>query len=151
MDLEKGFVDLRCAGLPGGKRHTHVPISQEALDEARAAREIARTPFMIECQSRRIGDISRAYRAAVKRAGLLDEVAPYCLRHTCVTWMAQIGSLLDLWEIDGFLGHGTLQNSPSYALPTLVDGATKGSRQPFMWKPHSMLRQARISCKGWEP
>lgn len=107
VDLDKGFVDLRRAGLPGGKRHSHVPISEEALDEARAAREVARTPFVIEYQSRQIGDISRAFRAAVRRAGLPDEVTPHCLRHTCATWMAQAG--VDMWEIAGFLGHGDIK------------------------------------------
>jgi integrase len=107
VDLEKGLVDLRRAGLPGGKRHSHVPVSNEALEELCDAKKVAKTPFVIEYQGRRINDIRRAFSAAVARAGLSEEVTPHCLRHTCATWMAQGG--VDLWEIAGFLGHGDIK------------------------------------------
>lgn len=43
VDLEKGLVDLRRAGLPGGKRHSHVPVSNEALEELCDAKKVAKT------------------------------------------------------------------------------------------------------------
>lgn len=107
VDLENGIVDLRRAGLPRGKRHARVPLSDAALDEVKAAREVAQTPFVIEFRGRSVSAVRRSFASAVRRAGLPDEVTPHCLRHTSATWMAQAG--VDLWEIAGFLGHSDVK------------------------------------------
>jgi integrase len=86
-----------------------------------------------------IGDVKKAFAAAVKRAELepsrpwMDKngrklrnptseelaeyrrntVTPHTLRHTCGTWMAQAG--VPLWEIAGFLGHTVQRTTELYA------------------------------------
>ena len=55
----------------------------------------------------------RAFRAAVKRAGLEGRrIVPHCLRHTFATWYG--GKVTDLQEL---LGHADLKTTQIYAKP----------------------------------
>jgi len=63
------------------------------------AREVAKTPLVIEWAGDRIDSVKHGFRSAAERAGLAD-VTPHTLRHTAVTWMMQAG--VPVWEAAGF-------------------------------------------------
>lgn len=56
--------------------------------------------------------IDKGFRAAAKRAGLL-EVTPHTLRHTRGTWLAQSG--VSMWDIAGWLGQDPDTTARIYA------------------------------------
>jgi len=58
--------------------------------------------FLIEWESQPVKRINKAFRAAVKAAGLGKDVTPHTLRHTAITWQAQLG--VPVHEICGFFG-----------------------------------------------
>ena len=58
--------------------------------------------FAVEFNGKPIGKINKAFRSAVRDAGLSLDVIPHCLRHTAATWGMQNGG--DVNELAGFLG-----------------------------------------------
>jgi integrase len=58
--------------------------------------------FLIEWEGEPVKRINKAFRAAVKAAGLGKGVTPHTLRHTAITWQAQLG--VSIHEICGFFG-----------------------------------------------
>ena len=54
----------------------------------------------------------KSFAAAVRAAGLGDDVTPHILRHTCATWLMQKG--VDLWDAAGFLGMTVQQLEATY-------------------------------------
>jgi integrase len=58
--------------------------------------------FLIEWESQPVKRINKAFRTAVRAAGLGKDVTPHTLRHTAITWQAQLG--VPVHEICGFFG-----------------------------------------------
>jgi integrase len=58
--------------------------------------------FLIEWEGQPVKRINKAFRAAVRAAGLGKDVTPHTLRHTAITWQAQLG--VPVHEICGFFG-----------------------------------------------
>ena len=58
--------------------------------------------FLIEWQGQSVKRINKAFRSVRKAAGLGPEVTPHTLRHTAITWQAQLG--VPAHEICGFFG-----------------------------------------------
>jgi integrase len=58
--------------------------------------------FLIEWEGEPVKRINKAFRAAVRAAGLGKDVTPHTLRHTAITWQAQLG--VPVHEICGFFG-----------------------------------------------
>jgi integrase len=58
--------------------------------------------FLIEWQGDPVRRINKAFRSARKAAGLGSDVTPHTLRHTAITWQAQLG--VPAHEICGFFG-----------------------------------------------
>src|SRR5262249_13434795 len=58
--------------------------------------------YLIEWQGEPVKRINKAFRVAVRLAGLGRDVTPHTLRHTAITWQAQLG--VPEHEICGFFG-----------------------------------------------
>jgi integrase len=58
--------------------------------------------FLIEWQGDPVKRINKAFRSVRKAAGLGPKVTPHTLRHTAITWQAQLG--VPPYEICGFFG-----------------------------------------------
>ena len=56
--------------------------------------------------------VRKGFAAAVRAAGLDNDVTPHVLRHTCATWLMQSG--VDLWHAAGFLGMTVQQLEAGY-------------------------------------
>lgn len=150
VDLERGRIDW----APPGRRQTNkkrakIPVRRRLLTFLRYARLRGSDLGPVLFQEIRqpggrkdivpIGDVKKAFAAAVVRAGLEPPkpwenekgekvreptateaaeyrqrtVTPHTLRHTCGTWLAQAG--VPLWEIAGFLGHTVQRTTELYA------------------------------------
>ncbi len=118
VDLDRGIVRLGASNRLKGR--ATVPITSRAEHALREAREVARTPFVIEYGDQRVGRIRKAFMRAVARAGLGKDVTPHVLRHTAAVWMAEAGT--PMAEIAQYLGHSSpdvtyrvyARYSPSY-------------------------------------
>jgi integrase len=79
---------------------------------------------VISFQGHPIKDIKRAFRHAVRVAGLID-VTPHTLRHTAASWMVQHG--VSFAKVARYLGHSdsrtTEQVYAHHAPDYLVDAA----------------------------
>jgi integrase len=120
VDLERGRVDYRTSGQrrvrrgdttgersASGKKAAVVPLKPDLIEELREARAVAQTTNVIEVSAKPIASIGRAFKTAVKEAGLdPDEISPHVLRHSAATWMAQAG--VPTFQIAGFLGHSSV-------------------------------------------
>lgn len=58
--------------------------------------------FLVEWQGEPVKRISKAFRSVRKAAGLGPDVTPHTLRHTAITWQAQLA--VPPHEICGFFG-----------------------------------------------
>jgi integrase len=104
IDIEHGvFYRRRAGSKPTKKRQPSVRIPPRFLTHARrwVGRKIARN-FLVEWEGEPVKRVNKAFRSAVKAAGLGREVTPHTLRHTAVTWQAQLGVPTN--EICGFFG-----------------------------------------------
>ncbi len=118
VDLDRGIIRLGAASRLKGR--ATVPITDRASQALTEAREVARTPFVIEYAGERVGRIRKAFMRAVDRAGLGKDVTPHVLRHTAAVWMAEAGT--PMAEIAQYLGHSSpeityrvyARYSPSY-------------------------------------
>jgi integrase len=57
---------------------------------------------VVEWNGHSVKRISKAFRSICKAAGLGADVCPHVLRHTAITWQAQLG--VPIHEICGFFG-----------------------------------------------
>lgn len=118
VDLDRGIIRLGAGNRLKGR--ATVPITERASQALREAREVARTPFVIEYGDKRVMRIRKAFMRAVDRAGLGKDVTPHVLRHTAAVWMAEAGT--PMAEIAQYLGHSSpdvtyrvyARYSPSY-------------------------------------
>jgi integrase len=102
VDLDRGQIRLALPGETRMKGRATVPITAVAREALATARQIARTPYVIEYGDRRVGSVKKGFAAAARRAGLTD-VTPHVIRHTAAVWMAEAGVPMD--EIAQYLGH----------------------------------------------
>lgn len=83
------------------KRQSSIRIPPRFLAHVRRwVRRRVAVNFLIEWQGEPVGKINKAFRSAVKAAGLGKDVVPHTLRHTAITWQAQAGVPVN--EICGF-------------------------------------------------
>lgn len=112
VDLERGMIDLNPPGrAQTAKGRPRVPMDPWVIKELRAAKEEAKTEFVIECRGKAVQSIARAFHALATRAGLPD-VSPHVLRHTVGTWAAQAGK--PIGHIAWLLGHSETQTTEIY-------------------------------------
>lgn len=102
VDFQRGIIRLGVVGEQNRKGRAVVPMNTRAREALTAAREAARTAYVIEYADRPIGSVKKGFAAAAKRAGL-DGVTPHVMRHTAAVWMAEAGTPMD--EIASYLGH----------------------------------------------
>lgn len=83
------------------KRQTSIRVPPRLLAHVRRWKRLRISiNFLIEWQSEPVNKVNKAFRAAVKAAGLGRDVTPHTLRHTGITWLAQAG--VPPHEICGF-------------------------------------------------
>ena len=113
VDLVRGQIDFNEPGRArNNKRRAMIPIPRGLrLALARAHRR-ASMPYVVSYHGKPVRNVSKAFRAACKRAGITG-VTRHTLRHTCGTWMAMRG--VPLWEIGGWLGHSNERTTELYA------------------------------------
>jgi integrase len=103
VDLATGRIDFNTPGARRtNKRRAHIPIPTKLLGHLRRARgRGVELGFVINDDSKKLGDVKRGFASACRKVGLGD-VSPHTLRHTCATWIMQKG--VPIWEAAGFLG-----------------------------------------------
>ena len=114
VDLEQGVFYRRAIGRrQTKKRQPPVKLPPRLLTHMRrwARRGLARKA-VVEWNGKPVESVRKAFRAAVRAAGLGPEVTPHILRHTCATWLMQKG--VNLWDAAGFLGMTVQQLEQSY-------------------------------------
>jgi integrase len=67
-----------------------------------AAKQVARSPFVIEWAGKPVGSLKRGLKAAGAAIGRPD-VSPHMLRHSAAVWLAEDGHSME--EMAQFLGH----------------------------------------------
>jgi integrase len=104
IDLEHGVFYRRRAGSKRTKkRQPSIRMPPRFLAHVRRWHQrLLAINNLIEWQGEPVKRINKAFRAAVKAAGLGRDVTPHTLRHTAITWQAQLG--VPSHEICGFFG-----------------------------------------------
>lgn len=102
IDLTRGVFYRRAQGVRETKKRTPpIPLPLPLLAHLRRWKRQGQS-FAVEWNRKQVGDVDKAFRSAVRAAGLDSEVTPHTLRHTAATWQMQAGT--DLWEAAGYLG-----------------------------------------------
>ncbi len=76
------------------KRRAAVKVQPPLLAALRDARQFATTGHVIEWGGKPVGDIKTAFNAA-RRAADLEWATPHVLKHTAISWLAELG-----WTVD---------------------------------------------------
>ncbi|MEX1662160.1 tyrosine-type recombinase/integrase [Thioclava sp. 15-R06ZXC-3] len=118
VDLERGVIDFRDARrndevkvdergrktMPRRKPRASCRVEGVLLDRLIDAKGRSASEFVIEFGGKGIGSIKRAFRGAVKSAGLNpSEVTPHTLRHSVITWLMRDGQNVE--DVAAFAGH----------------------------------------------
>jgi integrase len=104
VELARGQIRLgRGERLTKGR--ATVPMTDDTAMILREAHQRALTDYVIEYGGQRVFSIQRAFKAAVRRAGLPAATSPHWLRHSAAVHMAEAGTLMS--EISQFLGHSS--------------------------------------------
>ena len=114
VDLGRGVFYRRAIGRrQTKKRQTPVKLPPRLLAHMRRWRRqgLSRNAI-VEWNGRAVESVRKSFAAAVRAAGLGDDVTPHILRHTCATWLMQKG--VDLWVAAGFLGMTVQQLEATY-------------------------------------
>lgn len=99
VDLERGMIALAKPGeRKTNKRRPDVPIDQELYPHLAAAREAARTEWVLGAPINRY----RPWKEAAKAAGAPAEATPHTLRHSRVTHLLEAG--VDIWSVAKLVG-----------------------------------------------
>jgi len=126
VDLDAARIDFNApGGRKSNKRRARQPIPRKLLGHlCRARRRGSDLGFVIHENGKRIGDIKRGFSTACGKAGL-EDVTPHVLRHTCATWLMQLG--VPLWEAAGYLKMTpeTLQRVYGHHHPDFLKGAVE--------------------------
>ena len=104
IDATHGVFYRRTAGMKKTKkRQPSIRMPPRLLAHVRRwIRLRIANDFLIEWRGEGVKRINKAFRSARKAAGLGPEVTPHTLRHTAITWQAQLG--VPSHEICGFFG-----------------------------------------------
>lgn len=104
VDLENGVFYRRTAGMrKTKKRQPSIRLPPRLLAHMRRWKRYGTANnWLIEWQGESIKRLNKAFRSVRKSAGLDDAVCPHTLRHTAITWQAQLG--VPAHEICGFFG-----------------------------------------------
>lgn len=73
------------------KGRATVPMGARLKEALLRAYEARQTNHVIEHGGRRLKTVREGFAAAVKRAGLSDDITPHTLRHTVSTWLKEKG------------------------------------------------------------
>lgn len=104
IDTEHGVFYRRTAGMRRTKkRQPSIRMPPRLLAHVRRWQRCKLAhAFLIEWQGDPVKRINKAFRAARQAAGLGADVTPHTLRHTAITWQAQLG--VPAHEICGYFG-----------------------------------------------
>lgn len=104
VDTENGVFYRRAIGRrKTKKRQPSVRVPPRYLAHVRRWKRLRVSyKFLIEWNGDPVKRINKAFRAVMKSAGLGKDVVPHTLRHTAITWQAQLG--VPPHEICGFFG-----------------------------------------------
>jgi integrase len=131
VDLDAGRIDFRTPGGPvTNKRRGLIPIPAKLLSHLRRARlRGTEMGFVINDAGARLGDIKKGFASACRHAGLKG-VSPHTLRHTCATWLMQLG--VEMWEAAGFLSmtRETLERVYGHHHPDYLRNAADAFSRP---------------------
>lgn len=122
VDLGAGEFGRVTPGVKlGGKgRARAIPLTAEARAALDAAREIARTDFVIEWAGKPVASVRKALSAAYARAKIRNVSAPaHVLRHTAGAWMAMGDPArgvppVEMFEISRRLGHASIATTEKH-------------------------------------
>ena len=104
VDLENGVFYRRAIGRrENAKRQPAIRLPPQLLAHMRRwkAKRLSHNS-VIEWQGEPVLRVSKGFAAVVKSAKLRAGVSPHILRHTAITWQAQLGT--PIHEICGFFG-----------------------------------------------
>jgi integrase len=104
VDTENGVFYRRAIGRKQTKkRQPSVRIPPRLLAHIRRWQRCKLSlRSVVEWNAEPVKRINKAFRSVRKAAGLGTDVVPHCLRHTAITWQAQLG--VPAHEICGFFG-----------------------------------------------
>ena len=104
VDLDVGVFYRRAAGArETKKRQPPVRLPPRLLAHLRRwQRRRSALRSVIEWNGEPVRRINKAFRSVREAAGLGSDVVPHTLRHTAITWQAQVG--VPVHEICGFFG-----------------------------------------------
>ena len=89
IDLERGVFYRRPQGRrETKKRQTPAPLPRRLLAHLRRWHRLG-AKYVVEWNGKPVKDCDKAFRNAVKDAGLRPTVTPHVLRHTAATWLMQ--------------------------------------------------------------
>ena len=93
IDIEHGIFYRRTSGMKRTKkRQPSIRMPPRLLAHVRRWRRLKiANEFLVEWQGQPIKRLNKAFRSVRKAAGLGSEVTPHTLRHTAITWQAQLG------------------------------------------------------------
>ena len=144
-DVERGRIYL---GNPETirplKGRATVPMNDTARAALAAAREGARTAYVIEWAGDRVRKIHGGVVTAARRAGLAG-VTPHVLRHTAAVWMAEHGTPMS--EIAQYLGHADSRITERVYSRFSPEYLRKAAAALELAGPHSVNRLATGSRK----
>jgi integrase len=103
IDLTSGILYRRGAeSIDSKKRRPPAPIPPHLMPHLLRWRRLSRR-YVIEYAGRPIrSQERRAWQTARQLAGLGSDVTPHILRHTCATWLLQLG--VSVYDVAGILG-----------------------------------------------
>jgi integrase len=114
VNLDTGVFYRRAMGArETKKRQTPVRLPSRLVAHIRRWQASgASNHSVVEWNGEAVGSVKKAFARAVEDAGLGPEVTPHILRHTCATWLMQLG--VDLWDAASFLGMTVQQLEATY-------------------------------------
>jgi integrase len=102
VDLEAGILYRRPQGtIESAKRRPPLPIPPRLMPHLRRWRRLSAW-YVIEYAGGRCEYLRRSWRESCNIAGLGKEVVPHVMRHTCATWLLQLGKTTH--DVGGVLG-----------------------------------------------
>ena len=128
VDFDRGILDLKAPENMGSiarpmKGRAVVPMNQTLTAALLAAREKARTQYVIEWAGQRVSSVKKGLATTAQAAGV-PGVHAHLFRHSAAVWMAEDGRAMT--EIAQYLGHENSRTTERvYARysPTYLKGA----------------------------
>jgi integrase len=125
VDFDAGLIFLNPQDrVQTSKGRATVPINDQLRPALVEAKKAAQSDYVIEHHDKRVGSIKTAWRAAVRRSGVI--ATPHMLRHSAACWMAEAGQPMAV--IAQYLGHSDSRiTERTYARfsPTFLKGASE--------------------------